>query len=86
MVFYVEKLPFKGTGTPNTQCLLVWKDLGGSELNKDKHGERAEGFGIRGAMCHFKLEGHLAVFYKGTRLLSILSRQPSSQWSRQQTQ
>lgn len=27
MVFYVEKLPFKGTGTPNIECLLVWKDL-----------------------------------------------------------
>lgn len=38
MVFYVEKLPFKGMGTPNTQCLLVWKDLDGSELNKDKSG------------------------------------------------
>lgn len=51
MVFYVEKLPFKRTGTPNTECLLVWKDLIGSELkfiyiyiflilqwNKDKSG------------------------------------------------
>lgn len=47
-----------------------------SGLGSMERGQRAEGFGIRGAMCHLKLQGHLAVFYKGTRLLSVLFCQP----------
>lgn len=36
-----------------------------------EHGERAEGFGKEATCVTLKPQGHLPVFYKGMRLLSL---------------